>query len=100
MEPEEGTRSSFATATATPPPRYEPLQDYCGYRRSNMIIAPANERLGWVPRRSQATKPDNFVDFLLAPFTNQYSLHYRHCRLRRLLQSGVVLAVSDSRKVT
>jgi hypothetical protein len=71
MEPEE-TGSSFATATATPPPQSEPFLDYCGYYRSNWTIAPTNERLGW---GSQATKPNNFVDFLLAPFTNRYGLH-------------------------
>jgi len=90
--------SSFATAT--PPPQQQPAQDYCGYYRLNMTIPPANEGLGWVLGSSRANMPGNFVDLLLAPFTNEHALHSRHCRLRRLLQTGVLLAVSDSRKVT
>ena len=64
-----------------------------------MTIPPANEGLGWAVGSSRPTKPDSFVDFLLAPFTNDHALHSRHCRLRRRLQNGVLLAVSDSRKV-
>jgi hypothetical protein len=98
-DPDESTtESSFVTAT-TPPPRHEPLQDFCGYYRLNMTIPPASQGLGWVLGSSRLNKPDNFVDFLLAPYTNQYALHSRHCRLRRLLDSGILLAVSDSRKV-
>ncbi|KAF2820885.1 serine/threonine protein kinase [Ophiobolus disseminans] len=65
-----------------------------------MTIPPAREELGWVLGSSRTNVPDNFVDFLLAPMTNQHALHSRHCRLRRLLQTGVLLAVSDSRKVS
>jgi hypothetical protein len=89
--------SSFATET--PSPQHETLQEYCGYYRLNMTISPAREELGWVLGSSRANVPDNFVDFLLAPMTNQHALHSRHCRLRRLLQTGVLLAISDSRKV-
>ncbi|EMD66034.1 hypothetical protein COCSADRAFT_87064 [Bipolaris sorokiniana ND90Pr] len=65
-----------------------------------MTIPPANESLGWVLGSSRTNMPGNFVDFLLAPFTNKYALHSRHCRLRRLLETGVLLAISDSREVS
>lgn len=96
--PEESTTdSSFATA---PLPQHKPLQDFCGYYRLNMAIPSANQGLGWIAGSSRQNKPDNFVDFLLAPFTNEHALHSRHCRLRRLLETGVLIAISDSRKVT
>jgi hypothetical protein len=96
--PDESTAGS-SFANETPSPQDEPLQEYCGYYRLNMTIPPAREELGWVLGNSRTNVPDNFVDFLLAPMTNQHALHSRHCRLRRLLQTGVLLAVSDSRKV-
>ncbi|EDU47135.1 serine/threonine protein kinase [Pyrenophora tritici-repentis Pt-1C-BFP] len=65
-----------------------------------MTIPPANQGLGWIMGSSRPNKPDNFVDFLLAPFTNEHALHSRHCRLRRMLETGVLIAVSDSRKVS
>ncbi|KAH8727324.1 kinase-like domain-containing protein [Phaeosphaeriaceae sp. PMI808] len=96
---ESTTDSSFA-AMATPPPQDSSPQDFCGYYRLNMNIPPENLGLGWVLGSSRPNKPDNFVDFLLAPYANDHGLHSRHCRLRRLLDSGVLLAVSDSRKVS
>ncbi|KAH9859246.1 hypothetical protein J1614_012220 [Plenodomus biglobosus] len=95
---ESTTDSSFATVT-TPPLQHEPPQDFCGYYRLNMTMPPANQSLGWVVGSSRPNKPDNFVDLLLAPLTNEHALHSRHCRLRRLLETGVLMAVSDSRKV-
>ncbi|KAF1952627.1 hypothetical protein CC80DRAFT_495156 [Byssothecium circinans] len=95
---ESTTDSSFATV-ATPPPQHEPLQDFCGYYRLNMTIPPANQGLGWITGSSRPNKPDNFVDFLLAPLTNEHALHSRHCNMRRLLETGVLIAISDSRKV-
>lgn len=97
--PDDSTTGSSFT-TATPPPQHESVQEYCGYYRLNMTIPPANESLGWVLGSSRTNMPGNFVDFLLAPFTNKYALHSRHCRLRRLLETGVLLAISDSREVS
>jgi hypothetical protein len=98
---EESTAES-SSAAATPPPHREPEherpQDYCGYYRLNMTIPPGSEQIGWV-LGSCYRRPGHFVDFLLALFTNEHALHSRHCRLRRLLDTGVLLAVSDSRKV-
>ncbi|KAF2022796.1 serine/threonine protein kinase [Setomelanomma holmii] len=64
-----------------------------------MNIPPANQGLGWVLGSSRPNKPDHFVDFLLCTPPSDHGLHSRHCRLRRLLDTGVLLAVSDSRKV-
>ena len=97
LSSESTAESSFAASTPSPQP--EPLQEFCGYYRLNMFIPPASQGLGWVVGSSRLNKPDHFVDFLLAPFTTENSLHSRHCRLRRQLESGVMVAVSDGRKV-
>lgn len=96
---ESTTDSSFAAAVTSTHREDTVQQDFCGYYRLNMSIPPANPALGWVLGSSRPKKPDDFVDFLLAPHSSGHGLHSRHCRLRRLLNTGVLLAVSDSRKV-
>jgi hypothetical protein len=96
----ESHTDGSTAAQITQSPRDDSVREYCGYYRLNMTIPPSNQGLGWVLGSSRPDKPDDFVDLLLCLPKNNHRLHSRHCRLRRILDTGVLLAVSDSRKVT
>lgn len=91
--------TSYAAGTTSPSQEHNSANNLCGYYRPNTNIPPANLGLGWVLGSSRPGKLDRFVDFLLVPYSSQHELHPRHCRLRRLLETGVLLAISDSRNV-
>jgi hypothetical protein len=90
---------SFVGAPPSPAPA-NTRTEYCGYYRLNMGIPPGNLSLGWVLGRSAEGRAVDYVDFQLAPYDNDDGrLHARHCRLQRQLNTGVLVAISDGRKV-
>lgn len=91
---ESASERSFAATHDT-----APSQSFCGFYRLNMSLRPGSMNLGWVLGSGRADLPDNAVDLLLTPTQSTDSVHGRHCRLKRDLATGVLMLISDSRKV-
>lgn len=77
----------------------ESSPNYCGFYRLNMNLRASNMKLGWVLGSGRTDLPDNAVDLLLTPTTGTDGVHGRHCRLKRDLATGVLMLISDGRKV-
>ena len=88
---EESSDTSFRKA-----PEINPV---CGYYRLNMDLPPNNLHLGWIIGSGRADLPENEVDFVLTAEPKQHGVRGRHCRLHRSLSTGVLLVISDCRKV-
>lgn len=64
-----------------------------------MDLLPNNLRLGWVVGSGREGLPESEIDFILTTNTKELGVQGRHCRFNRNLQTGVLLAISDGRKV-
>ena len=93
-EPQSPTDGSFVATEDT-----ESRPSYCGFYRFNMNVRPGNVNLGWVLGSGRTDLPDNAVDLVLTPTPGTDGVHGRHCRLKRDLATGVLMLISDSRKV-
>ncbi|KAF2109572.1 kinase-like domain-containing protein [Lophiotrema nucula] len=64
-----------------------------------MNLRPGSMSLGWVLGSGRADLPDSAVDCVLTPTPSTDGVHGRHCRLKRDLETGVLMIISDGRKI-